>query len=74
MANVSDRYEEISMPTTITVHKMPILSTFDPPPGFEIDRVIGPCSGDYRSSPPQRGGHRLGQRVVRRSSAARLRC
>ena len=33
------------MPTTITVHKMPILSTFDPPPGYEIDRVIGPCWG-----------------------------
>ena len=30
---------------TITVHKMPILSTFDPPPGYEIDRVIGPCWG-----------------------------
>ena len=33
------------MPTTINVHKMPILSTFDPPPGYEIDRVIGPCWG-----------------------------
>ena len=27
------------------VHQIPILSTFDPPPGTEIDRVLGPCWG-----------------------------
>lgn len=33
------------MPTNIIIHQMPILSTFDPPPGFVIERVIGPCWG-----------------------------
>lgn len=27
------------------VHQIPILSTFEPPPGFEIERVLGPCWG-----------------------------
>jgi uncharacterized protein YbjQ (UPF0145 family) len=26
-------------------HDIPIVSTFDPPPGFEVDRVVGPCWG-----------------------------
>ena len=26
-------------------HEIPILTTFDPPPGYEIERVIGPCWG-----------------------------
>ncbi len=26
-------------------HEMPILSTFDPPPGYEIERILGPCWG-----------------------------
>ncbi len=26
-------------------HEIPILTTFDAPPGFEIERVIGPCWG-----------------------------
>lgn len=29
----------------ITVHQMPILTTFEPPPGMEVERVIGPCWG-----------------------------
>ncbi|BDU77704.1 YbjQ family protein [Mesoterricola sediminis] len=29
----------------ITMHQIPILSTFDPPPGMEIERVVGPCWG-----------------------------
>jgi uncharacterized protein YbjQ (UPF0145 family) len=29
----------------ITPHKIPILTTFDPPPGMEIERVVGPCWG-----------------------------
>jgi uncharacterized protein YbjQ (UPF0145 family) len=29
----------------ITLHQMPILTTFDPPPGMEIERIIGPCWG-----------------------------
>ncbi len=33
------------MSTNIIIHQMPILSTFDPPPGFELERVIGPCWG-----------------------------
>ena len=33
------------MSTDITIHQMPILSTFDPPPGHELVRVIGPCWG-----------------------------
>jgi uncharacterized protein YbjQ (UPF0145 family) len=27
------------------LHRIPILTTFDPPPGSEISRVIGPCWG-----------------------------
>ncbi len=26
-------------------HEIPILTTFDPPPGWVIERVIGPCWG-----------------------------
>ena len=26
-------------------HQIPILTTFDPPPGYEIERVLGPCWG-----------------------------
>ena len=33
------------MPMDIVIHQMPILSTFDPPPGTEIERIIGPCWG-----------------------------
>ncbi|HLO67082.1 MAG TPA: YbjQ family protein [Holophaga sp.] len=29
----------------ISMHKIPILSTFEPPPGMEVERVIGPCWG-----------------------------
>jgi len=27
------------------IHKIPILTTFDAPPGFEIVQVVGPCWG-----------------------------
>ena len=27
------------------VHQIPILTTFEPPPGSEIERVLGPCWG-----------------------------
>jgi uncharacterized protein YbjQ (UPF0145 family) len=27
------------------LHQIPILTTFEPPPGSEIDRVLGPCWG-----------------------------
>lgn len=30
---------------TISIHQMPILTTFEPPPGTEIERIIGPCWG-----------------------------
>ncbi len=33
------------MPATATIHKIPIVTTWDPPPGFEVERVIGPCWG-----------------------------
>ncbi|MGV8083288.1 MAG: YbjQ family protein [Coriobacteriia bacterium] len=33
------------MAAEITIHRMPIVSTFDPPPGYEIERIIGPCWG-----------------------------
>jgi uncharacterized protein YbjQ (UPF0145 family) len=33
------------MPDASLPHRIPILSTFDPPPGTEIERVIGPCWG-----------------------------
>jgi uncharacterized protein YbjQ (UPF0145 family) len=26
-------------------HEIPILTTFEPPPGYEIERVVGPCWG-----------------------------
>ena len=26
-------------------HEIPIVTTFDPPPGYEVERVIGPCWG-----------------------------
>lgn len=31
--------------SAITIHQMPILTTFDPPPGMAVERVIGPCWG-----------------------------
>jgi uncharacterized protein YbjQ (UPF0145 family) len=31
--------------TTSVQHAIPVLTTFDPPPGFVIQRVIGPCWG-----------------------------
>jgi len=27
------------------VHQIPVLTTFDAPPGFEIESVVGPCWG-----------------------------
>lgn len=33
------------MSTTARMHKIPILTTFDPPPGSTLTRVIGPCWG-----------------------------
>jgi uncharacterized protein YbjQ (UPF0145 family) len=30
---------------TEPVHTIPIVTTFEPPPGSEIDRVLGPCWG-----------------------------
>jgi uncharacterized protein YbjQ (UPF0145 family) len=32
------------MPTT-PIHRIPILTTFEAPPGSEITRVLGPCWG-----------------------------
>ncbi len=26
-------------------HEIPILTTFDPPPGYVVERVLGPCWG-----------------------------
>jgi len=34
-----------TMPQHIQRHAIPIVSTFDPPPGWAVDRVIGPCWG-----------------------------
>jgi len=31
--------------TTSVKHRIPILTTFDPPPGTEIAEVVGPCWG-----------------------------
>jgi uncharacterized protein YbjQ (UPF0145 family) len=31
--------------TDIIIHRMPIVTTFDPPPGWVVSRVIGPCWG-----------------------------
>ncbi len=33
------------MSTNSKVHKIPIVTTFDAPPGTEIERVVGPCWG-----------------------------
>jgi uncharacterized protein YbjQ (UPF0145 family) len=32
-------------PDSIRRHSIPILTTFDPPPGTAIERVVGPCWG-----------------------------
>src|SRR5919201_6962796 len=32
------------MPAAIQ-HAIPVLTTFDPPPGYAVERVIGPCWG-----------------------------
>jgi uncharacterized protein YbjQ (UPF0145 family) len=29
----------------MTVHRIPILTTFEPPPGLRIESVLGPCWG-----------------------------
>ena len=34
-----------AMPTPPVRHAIPVLTTFEAPPGFAIDRVIGPCWG-----------------------------
>lgn len=31
--------------STVAIHAMPIVTTFEPPPGFEVERVIGPVWG-----------------------------
>ena len=31
--------------SVISIHQMPILTTFEPPPGMELERIIGPCWG-----------------------------
>ncbi len=33
------------MSTNANPHRIPILTTFDPPPGMEIERIVGPCWG-----------------------------
>jgi uncharacterized protein YbjQ (UPF0145 family) len=33
------------MPQAIQAHQIPIQTTFDPPPGYAVDRVVGPCWG-----------------------------
>ncbi len=33
------------MSMRIAPHSIPILTTFDPPPGMDIEQVIGPCWG-----------------------------
>lgn len=33
------------MPMNIARHEMPIVTTLAPPPGMEIERIIGPCWG-----------------------------
>ncbi len=33
------------MTTSIQRHEIPIQTTFDPPPGYVVERVIGPCWG-----------------------------
>src|SRR6201985_3323530 len=32
-------------PSTISSHRIPILTTFEAPPGMRIDAVLGPCWG-----------------------------
>ncbi len=29
----------------IAPHQIPILTTFEPPPGLEVERIVGPCWG-----------------------------
>jgi uncharacterized protein YbjQ (UPF0145 family) len=29
----------------IAPHQIPIVTTFDPPPGLEVERIVGPCWG-----------------------------
>ncbi|MBI1752928.1 MAG: YbjQ family protein [Acidobacteria bacterium] len=29
----------------IAPHKIPILTTFEPPPGFQVESIVGPCWG-----------------------------
>lgn len=33
------------MSMDIAPHSIPILTTFDPPPGYAVERIIGPCWG-----------------------------
>lgn len=33
------------MSMDIASHSIPILTTFDPPPGFAVERIVGPCWG-----------------------------
>ena len=33
------------MTDAVHTHKLPILTTFDAPPGFVLERVVGPCWG-----------------------------
>ncbi len=33
------------MSTTAALHKIPIVTHFDAPPGYEIEAVLGPCWG-----------------------------
>jgi uncharacterized protein YbjQ (UPF0145 family) len=33
------------MSMDISPHSIPILTTFDPPPGWEIEHIVGPCWG-----------------------------
>ncbi|MBL0312217.1 MAG: YbjQ family protein [Holophagaceae bacterium] len=33
------------MSMQIALHKVPILTTFDPPPGTDIEHIVGPCWG-----------------------------
>jgi uncharacterized protein YbjQ (UPF0145 family) len=31
--------------SNIPIHQIPIVTTFEPPPGYQIERIIGPCWG-----------------------------
>ena len=33
------------MTATAKSHKIPIVTTWDAPPGFAVDRIVGPCWG-----------------------------